>query len=46
MTKNIIITGGAGFIGLHLTKSLLKGHKLFIIDNLSRENLIMNLKKL
>ena len=37
MTKNIIITGGAGLIGLHLTKSLLKkGYKLFVIDNLSR----------
>ena len=24
MTKNIIITGGAGFIGYHLSKNLLK----------------------
>lgn len=32
---NIIITGGAGFIGSHLTKRLLQeGHSVTIIDNL------------
>lgn len=37
MNKNILITGGAGFIGFHLSKELLKkGYKIFIIDNLSR----------
>ena len=35
--KNILITGGAGFIGLNLSKRLLeKGHKIFVIDNFKR----------
>ncbi|MBT3690493.1 NAD-dependent epimerase/dehydratase family protein [bacterium] len=34
--KNIVVTGGAGFIGFHLSKRLLElGHKVTIIDNLS-----------
>lgn len=34
--KKILITGGAGFIGSHLTNSLLnKGHLIRILDNLS-----------
>ncbi|MBI4446795.1 MAG: GDP-mannose 4,6-dehydratase [Acidobacteria bacterium] len=33
---NILITGGAGFIGSHLAEYLLhQGHRVFIIDNLS-----------
>jgi UDP-glucose 4-epimerase len=33
---NILITGGAGFIGSHLAESLLtRGHEVTIIDNLS-----------
>ena len=37
MNKKILITGGAGFIGYHLTKKLLrKNHKILILDNLSR----------
>ena len=32
--KNILITGGAGFIGSHLAKALLKrGDQIIIIDN-------------
>ena len=33
--KNILITGGAGFIGSHLCKALSKfGHKIICLDNL------------
>lgn len=43
MGKNIVITGGAGFIGSHLVKKLVeRGEKVIIVDNLSagsRENL-------
>ena len=36
MTKNILITGGAGYIGSHISEVLLKKKKkVFIIDNLS-----------
>jgi len=36
MTKHILITGGAGFIGSHLADDLLKrGHRIRILDNLS-----------
>lgn len=38
--KNILVTGGAGFIGSHLIKSLLdKGNKIYCIDNLFTGNL-------
>ena len=37
-TNKILITGGAGFIGSHLTESLLKSnHKIVAIDNLSTD---------
>ncbi len=43
MTQNILITGGAGFIGSHLTRRLLAaGHTVTVLDNLisgSRQNL-------
>ena len=43
---NILITGGAGFIGSHLVEQLLKkNHKISVIDNLSTGR-IQNLKGL
>ena len=34
--KNILITGGAGFIGSNLALKLIeKGHKITVLDNLS-----------
>ncbi|MDC0204189.1 NAD-dependent epimerase/dehydratase family protein [Flavobacteriales bacterium] len=36
--KNILITGGAGFIGSHLTRKLVfKGYNITILDNLSKQ---------
>lgn len=37
--KNILITGGAGFVGFHLAQQLSnKGHTVHIIDNFKRPN--------
>lgn len=33
--KNILITGGLGFIGSHIANSLIDNNNIFIIDNLS-----------
>ena len=46
MGKKIIITGGAGFIGVNLAKSLLedRGNHVLIYDNLSRKGVENNLK--
>ena len=36
MVKNVLITGGAGYIGSHVTEILLKKYKkVFLVDNLS-----------
>ena len=38
---NIVLTGGSGFIGSHLSKELLKNgeNKLIVVDNLLTGNL-------
>ena len=39
MAKNCLVTGGAGFIGSHLSDKLIElGHNVTIIDNLSATN--------
>ena len=36
MIKNILVTGGAGYIGSHIIENLIKENKnIFIVDNLS-----------
>ena len=40
--KKILITGGCGFIGSHLTEFLSKKNKVYIIDNFSHGNKIKN----
>lgn len=42
--KNILITGGLGFIGSHIVDELMKDNNIVIIDNLSTGN-IKNLKQ-
>ena len=37
--KNILITGGAGFIGSHIANELMEDNKITIIDNLSTGNM-------
>ena len=40
MNSEVLITGGAGFIGANLVKSLLnKGFKVYVFDNLSTGNI-------
>lgn len=36
MTKKVLVTGGAGFIGSHLAKKLVAdGHRVVVVDNMS-----------
>ncbi len=47
MSKNVLITGGAGFIGYHLAKSLAnQNYNITILDNLERGKEDKELKKL
>ena len=44
MTRKLIITGGAGFIGCHTASYFAKkGYEVVIIDNLSRKGSLDNL---
>ena len=46
MIKNILVTGGLGYIGSHLCAELIKKkYNVFIIDNLSNSK-ISRLKKI
>ena len=42
MSKNVLITGGAGFIGSHLTTHLLAegGWDITVVDDLTREHIV------
>jgi nucleoside-diphosphate-sugar epimerase len=47
MTNEVLITGGAGFIGYHLSRSLATdGHEVTICDNLSRGSMDEELEAL
>ena len=43
--KNVIVTGGAGFIGSHLCERLLREAKVICMDDLSNSN-IQNIQHL
>ena len=47
MIKKILLTGGAGFIGSHTAKALIKkGNRVVIVDNFSRlDGYLINLKR-
>ena len=37
--KNVLVTGGAGFVGSHLIRAIFNSHKVVVIDNLSNSSL-------
>jgi UDP-glucose 4-epimerase len=43
--KKILITGGAGFIGSHLSERLSKNNKVIVLDKLLKGNKILNKNK-
>ena len=45
MKKKILVAGGAGFIGFHLCKKLIRNNIVYCVDNLSTGN-INNVKEL
>jgi UDP-glucose 4-epimerase len=44
--KKILITGGAGFIGSHLSETLSKNNKVVVLDKLLRGNKLLNNNKI
>ena len=36
--KNVLVTGGAGFIGSHLCDELIKANKVICVDNVTSGN--------
>ena len=47
MKKNVLVTGGCGFIGSHIVEELLKDNKLnvVVLDNLVSGKIKYKLKK-
>ena len=37
--KNVLITGGTGFVGSHLIRAIFNSHKVVVVDDLSNSSL-------